>query len=55
MLAPILSLVLASGGGMTVFGALTSTAGVIAGTGVMGGIARAPGYSGRRRAYRVRR
>jgi hypothetical protein len=55
LLAPILSLALASGGGMTVFGALTSTAGVIAGTGAMGGIARAPGYSARRRAYRVRR
>ena len=52
LLAPILSLALASGGGMTVFGALTSAAGVIAGTGAMGGVARSPGYVARRRAYR---
>jgi hypothetical protein len=55
LLAPILSLAFASGVGMTVFGALTSAAGVIAGTGAMGGIARTPGYSARRRAYRMRR
>ena len=53
LLAPILSLALASGGGMAVFGALTSTAGVIAGAGAMGRAGRVP-YTGRRRAYRRR-
>ncbi|MEM8804450.1 MAG: hypothetical protein AAGF01_00160 [Cyanobacteria bacterium P01_G01_bin.38] len=52
LLAPILSLALASGGGMAVFGSLTGAVGVIAGAGAMGGVARSPRYSRHRRAYR---
>lgn len=52
LLAPILSLALASGGGMAIFGSLTGAVGVIAGAGAMGGVARSPRYGAGRRPYR---
>ena len=55
LLAPILSLALASGGGMAVFGSLTGAAGAIAGAGAMGGVARSPRHWRGRRMYRPRR
>ena len=42
LLAPILSLALASGGGMAVFSALTNSLGAVAGAGALGGVFRSP-------------